>query len=118
MDVNKIMTLLDKGFTADEVRRMGLLDADPTPDKPADGARAEPAPKKEEPKPEPVSNNEEKPAEEPKAGQDPVLEAIEKLTGTVLRFMSGSTGREGQPGETADDILAKVFYPQKAEEVD
>lgn len=118
MDVKTIMTLLEKGATMDEIRLMGLLDP-PQPDKPADGARAEPkkpeapAPEKEE---KPEEQQEEKKEEKPQG--DPVLQAIEKLTGTVLRFMSGSTGRDTPAGETADDILAKVFYPQRAEEVE
>lgn len=124
MDVKTIMTLLDKGATMDEIRLMGLLDP-PQPEKPADGARAEPkkpeakTEAKTEEKPE-TKPGEKKPEEkkEERPQDDPVLQAIEKLTGTVLRFMSGSTGRDTPAGETADDILAKVFYPQKAEEVE
>lgn len=120
MDVKTIMTLLEKGATMDEIRLMGLLDP-PQPDKPADGARAEP----EKPEAKTEEKKEEKPEEkkpeekkEERPQDDPVLQAIEKLTGTVLRFMSGSTGRDTPAGETADEILAKVYYPQKAEEVE
>ncbi len=127
MDVKTIMTLLDKGATMDEIRLMGLLDP-PKPDKPADGARAEPEKPEAKPKAKPEAKPETKPEANPEAKpeakkeerpqDDPVLQAIEKLTGTVLRFMSGSTGRDTPAGETADEILAKVFYPQKAEEVE
>ena len=112
MDVKTIMTLLEKGATMDEIRLMGLLDK-PQPDKPAAGARDEP----EKPEAKKEEKKEEKP-EEKKPQDDPVLQAIEKLTGTVLRFMSGSTGRDTPAGETADEILAKVYYPQRAEEVE
>lgn len=124
MDVKTIMTLLEKGATMDEIRLMGLLDP-PQPVKPADGARAEPekpeakTEEKPEAKPEekkPEEKKEEKKEERPQ--DDPVLQAIEKLTGTVLGFMSGSTGRDTPAGETADEILAKVYYPQRAEEVE
>lgn len=120
MDVKTIMTLLEKGATMDEIRLMGLLDK-PQPDKPAAGARDEPAKQEKKPEEKQEEKKEEKKQEEKKEEkpqEDPVLQAIEKLTGTVLRFMSGSTGRDTPAGETADEILAKVYYPQRAEEVE
>lgn len=99
--LENIMKLLEAGFTADEIRQMTAAAA---PEKPA----ADPEP----PDPEP-----EKPAVDPEpakpAGPDPVLAAIEKLTGSFNAFMTRSSGLEklpsDDPQQTAEEILNQVL---------
>lgn len=104
-NANELLKLIDAGFTADEIRAMGLLTA--TSDPPADPEPEDPAP--EDPAPE-----------EPKGAapvQDKVLEKLEALTGMISKALVVSTGRKTDPQQSADDILASIFYPKSGEEV-
>ena len=98
MTKEELLKLVDAGFTASEIRLM---------------ARADEAPK-EEPKEAPKAEAKEEPKaeakEEPKA--DPVLAAIEKLTGAVQAMnMRNNVFGEMTSQPSADDVLRAVYYP-------
>lgn len=111
--LEQVMKLVNAGFTAEQIMNLVALDGtarQPTQEpKPAADPQPEPAPA---PDPEPA------PAPEPKpAAPDPVLAAIEKLTGTMTRFMSRSTGTEtledDNPEKVADNILRAALMGEK-----
>lgn len=107
MDITMITKLLDAGFTAEEIRGMGVLSvrADPAPeDVPED-----PAPQDEPDKePEPAAP-EDKKTQEPK--MDAILQKIDNLTGSITALLNRSAGSRTQDQkETVDDILAKAFF--------
>lgn len=107
MNANDVMKLLDAGFTANEIRALVAANDPPAP---APEPASEPAP---EPEPAPAP----KPAPEPvPAGPDPVLAAIEKLTGTITGFMNRSYGVDtpaDDPQTAADKALRAAFYGEK-----
>lgn len=103
-NANELLKLIDAGFTADEIRAMGLL---------AERSK-DPAPEPEDPAPEDPAH------EEPKGAapvQDKVLEKLEALTGMISKALVVSTGRKTDPQQSADEILASIFYPKSGEEV-
>lgn len=110
--LEQVMKLVNAGFTAEQIMNLVALDGtarQPTQEAPAADPQPEPAPA---PDPEPA------PAPEPKpAAPDPVLAAIEKLTGTMTRFMSRSTGTEtledDNPEKVADNILRAALMGEK-----
>lgn len=113
--LEKVMKLVNAGFTAEQIMSLVALDGtarQPTPEPapaPAPDPQPEPAP---EPAPEPT------PVPEPKpAAPDPVLAAIEKLTGTMNRFMTRSTGtdtlEDDNPEQVADKILRAALMGEK-----
>lgn len=76
----------------------------------------EPAAAPEDPEPAPAEPAKEEPVKAPAAAPDPVLVAIEKLTGTVAGMQAAIQagnlkGRfvETPAGETTDDILKGLF---------
>ena len=104
-NANELLKLIDAGFTADEIRAMGLL-----AERPEDPAL--------EPDPAPADPDPEDP--EPKTAapvQDKVLEKLEALTGMISKALVVSTGRKTPSQDSADDILASIFYPKSGEEV-
>ena len=104
-NANELLKLIDAGFSADEIRAMGLLaerSEDPAPE-------PDPAPADPEPKPAP--------ADPSPALQDKVLEKLEALTGMISKALVVSTGRPTPSQDSADDILASIFYPKSGEEV-
>lgn len=110
--LEKIMKLVNAGFTAEQIMNLVALDGDarqPTQEAPAADPKPEHA---TEPEPDPD------PAPEPKpAAPDPVLAAIEKLTGTMTRFMTRSTGtdtlEDDNPEQVADNILRAALMGEK-----
>lgn len=110
--LEQVMKLVNAGFTAEQIMNLVAMDGtarQPTQEAPAADPQPEPAPA---PDPEPA------PAPEPKpAAPDPVLAAIEKLTGTMTRFMSRSTGTEtledDNPEKVADNILRAALMGEK-----
>lgn len=110
--LEQVMKLVNAGFTAEQIMNLVALYGtarQPTQEAPAADPQPEPAPA---PEPEPA------PAPEPKpAAPDPVLAAIEKLTGTMTRFMSRSTGTEtledDNPEKVADNILRAALMGEK-----
>lgn len=107
--LEQVMKLVNAGFTAEQIMNLVALDGtarQPTQEAPAADPQPEPAPA---PDPEPD------PAPDPEP--DPVLAAIEKLTGTMTRFMSRSTGTEtledDNPEKVADNILRAALMGEK-----
>ena len=113
--LEQVMKLVNAGFTAEQIMNLVALDGtarQPTQEAPAADPQPEPAPAPE-PKPDAPA-----PAPEPKpAAPDPVLAAIEKLTGTMTRFMTRSTGNEtiedDNPEKVADNILRAALMGEK-----
>lgn len=109
--LEKIMKLVNAGFTAEQIMNLVALDGtarQPTPE-------PEPAPA---PAPDPQPEPAPEPAPDPKpAAPDPVLAAIEKLTGTMTRFMTRSTGNDtledDNPETVADNILRAALMGEK-----
>lgn len=109
--LEKVMKLVNAGFTAEQIMNLVALDGtarQPTPE-------PEPAPA---PAPDPQPEPAPEPAPEPKpAAPDPVLAAIEKLTGTMTRFMTRSTGKDtiedDNPEQVADKILRAALMGEK-----
>ena len=98
MNVSKEMLgyLKEKGVSADILLGM-LLDEE--------APKAEPeSPDAEEPQPE-----EPKPESPAKPAADPVLAAIEKLTGAVQAMNVRGRSFESQPAQSVDDFLAGVL---------
>lgn len=109
--LEQVMKLVNAGFTAEQI--MNLVALDGTARQPTQEFEPAPAPAPD-PQPEPAPE----PAPEPKpAASDPVLAAIEKLTGTMTRFMSRSTGTEtledDNPEKVADNILRAALMGEK-----
>lgn len=117
MDAKEVLKLIDAGFSAEEIR--ALMPEQKTDEKPAAGAdtketkKAEPekAAKKEEDKKPDEKESEEKPDK-----SDKILDAIDRLTGSITTFMITSTGR-ATPDETTtvDEILGKILFPDGEE---
>lgn len=108
MDITMITKLLDAGFTAEEIRGMGVLSvrADPAPA----AVPEDPAPQAEpEKEPEPAAP-EDKQKQEPK--MDAILQKIDNLTGSITALLNRSAGSrtQDQKDDTVDDILAKAFF--------
>lgn len=97
MDRETAKRLLAKGVDPSIILDELLGEEDPkTPEVPGP---AEPAPEVTEPaKPEPS-----------KPQPDPILAAIEKLTGTIQTLNARTRSFEPQPAETVDDILAAAM---------
>lgn len=104
MNANDVMKMLEAGFTATEIRALVAANDPPAPEpEPA----PEPAPEPE-PAPAPAA-----PPEPVPAGPDPVLAAIEKLTGTITGFMNRSYGvdtPDEDPQTVAEKTLRAAFY--------
>lgn len=106
---NAIMKLIDAGFKAEEIR--AILSEQKT-EKPAEVA--------DTPKPSPT--NKETPEDAVKAQMardaksDKILDAIDKLTGTITTFMVNSTGRNSvDETVTVDEVLGKILNPDGEE---
>lgn len=100
MDRNMMKKLKDAGVSADIILGL-LLDEEP--------AGAAPDPEvKEEAKPEPAQ-----PAPEKTPDPDPILKAIQDLTGVIQASNILRTGRDPEPVKTADDVLAEILTGRK-----
>lgn len=107
MDVKLITKLLDAGFTAEEIRGMGVLSvrADPAPA----AASEDPAPQ-EEPEQKPEHDAPED-TQKPEPKMDAILQKIDTLTGSITALLNRSAGsRTPDQKDTVDDILAKAFF--------
>lgn len=97
MDRETAKRLLSKGvdpsIILDEL--LGDEDAATPASAPEPAPEVTPAPAPEEPKPQPAV--------------DPVLAAIEKLTGTIQTLNARTRSFEPKPAETVDDILAAAL---------
>ena len=100
MKTETILKLIDAGYTKDEIQAMDDFPAEPeTQDPPAD----------EPDQPASAVPAAEEPAAQP-AGYDAVLEALNKLTNSIIKSNINST--VVQPAEhTLDDALASIIAP-------
>ena len=108
MDITMITKLLDAGFTAEEIRGMGVLSvrADPAPA----AVPEDPAPQVE-PEKEPEHDDAPADTQKPEPKMDAILQKIDNLTGSITALLNRSAGSRTQDQkETVDDILAKAFF--------
>lgn len=91
MENNLIKKLKDAGVDAEIILNL-ILDGEDTP----------------QPVPEPEEQPEKQPEPEPEKKPDPVLEAIDKLTGMII---AGNIRRayDDKSPESADDIIANIL---------
>lgn len=98
IDQKTAQALKDKGVDPGIILDLMLeQDADPeqTPDR----------------KPEEQKPAEQKPAEQ-KPDPDPILQAINKLTGAIQASNILNSGSQGPAAETSEDILAQLINPK------
>lgn len=103
MKVTKEMLgyLREKGVSSDILIGM-LLEEDPAPEQQSGPEPEAPAPEaREEPRPE------------PKPAVDPVLEAINRLTGIIQTQNIRGRGVDAVPQQSTDDILAYALGGKK-----
>ena len=107
MNFEDVKSMLDAGFTADEIRGMMTQTAEPAAD-PEPKADPDPA---EEPKADP------EPVEEPKADEtarllEKLAQSISTLQQTITANAARTTETKGPTAaETAEEILAKIINP-------
>lgn len=102
MDRETAKRLLAKGVDASIILDE-LLGEEAPPEVPA--AAEEPAAEVTEPAPAPARPEPKQP--------DPILAAIEKLTGTIQAMNARTRSFDPQPAETVDDILAAALGGKK-----
>lgn len=110
MDVEKIMKLVDAGFTREEILNF-------TGGKPAEKPAEKPVKKPVE---KPVENPAEKPAETPteKSNENEALNNIlQEMKNVVLEIQKANIFRASLPGpgdgDNVDSILASIINPRK-----
>lgn len=119
MDAKEVLKLIDAGFTAEEIRALTAPSEDKKPDQKQEPPKA---PEKQvhtkAPEQKQEQNAPDKSAEGNKSDKsDKILEAIDKLTGSITTFMITSTGRAGNDEQASiDDVLAKILFPDGEEE--
>lgn len=101
IDQKTAQALKDKGVDPSIILDL-MLDQDAAPEQ-------TPEQKPEEQKPA-----EQKPAEQ-KPDPDPILAAINKLTGAIQASNILNSGSKGPAAETSQDILAQLINPKKEE---
>lgn len=116
MDAKEVLKLIDAGFRAEEIR--ALMPEQKTDEKPATGADTKETKKTD---PEKAAKEEDKKPDEKEEDKKPdksdkILDAIDRLTGSITTFMITSTGR-ATPDETTtvDEILGKILFPDGEE---
>lgn len=112
MDAGQVLKLLDAGFSAEEIRAL-MEGAKPEPEK-KEPEKQEQKKKEDPPKAKDAAKEEEPEKKEDKS--DKILDAIDKLTGSITTFMITSTGRV-TPDEktTVDEVLSKILFPDGEE---
>lgn len=92
MDINQIVTLLNAGFTADEIRALQSRDI--------------PAP---EPEPEPT------PAPSPAPAPDQYAEVLSAISALTAAIQANGIANSNQPkpAHSREDILASIIKPTK-----
>lgn len=108
MDAKEVLKLIDAGFTAEEIRALTS----------SEDKKPEQKPEQKAPEQKQEQNAPEKSSEDGKSDKsDKILEAIDKLTGSITTFMITSTGRAGNDEQASiDDVLAKILFPDGEEE--
>ena len=105
MELDQIFKLIEAGYTKEDIQKLEAPAADPEPEKEPEAPEAKEAPAaKEEPAPVPAaaSNN------------DQVLQALNRLTETIMKKNLNVTTAETTQ-QDPKDILAKVIAPPKKE---
>ena len=103
MNFEDVKSMLDAGFTADEIRGMMTQAAEPAADP--------------EPKADPEPSVDPEPVEEPKADEtarllEKLAQSISTLQQTITANAARTTETKGPAAaETAEDILAKIINP-------
>lgn len=106
MELENIIKLLDAGYTKDEINALM------NPASPAE----EPAEPAEDPAPEPSQAADPEPAPAPQpAGNDQILDALNKLTSAIITKNLNTTTAETAKEQTTTDILAKIIAPPRKE---
>ena len=105
MDIEKILKLIDAGFTKDEIMAF------------SNGSAPEAAPADPEPAPDPAPAPAPAPAAPAAPAQPDAAAAIGQKLDQVLDALKAAAIRESRqpPQETADDILAAVIRPPRKE---
>lgn len=98
MDINQIVTLLNAGFTADEIRALQSRDV--------------PAP---EPEPEPAPAPAPDPAPAPAPAPDQYAEVLSAISALTAAIQANGIAKSSQPEllQKRDDILASIIKPTK-----
>ena len=110
MKVDEILKLIDAGYTKADIDAMTASEAAPAQTaEPAPAAEPEKAPAQTA---EPEQNAAQDPAQNQTTGQDKILEALNRLTNTIIKSNINSTVI--QPVErTPEDALAEIISPAK-----
>ena len=109
-----ILVLSKAGFTAQQIAALAQTVQQPAPatvQQPVPAQVQQPAPAPvQQPAPAPVQQPAPAPAQQPAPAKDPILEAIQNLTGIV---QNGNILQSQQPPkqQTAEDILANIINP-------
>lgn len=110
MNVNDVITLVNAGFSADEVKKL-LQVTDPVPE-------AEPAPA---PEPEPAKEPEKDPEPDKIAEYERQIEALRQSVEDLRSTFSAAAVRQDNIGapnkETVADILTGIINPRTNKEV-
>lgn len=102
MKTETILKLIDAGYTKDEIQAMDDFPAEPeAADQPAD----------EPDQPAATAPAAEEPAVQP-AGYDAVLEALNKLTNSIIKSNINTTVVQ-PPERTVEDALAEIIAPPR-----
>lgn len=116
MNLHEIMTLLDAGYTKDEIQNLEIEEANTkiiNDLKSAPEAKPEAEPEAE-PEAAPAPALEAKPDAEPTLAD--VLKQMEKLTATIQANALAQTQINGQPKQpTAEDMIAQIIRPTRKE---
>lgn len=98
MDINLLKKLQAAGVAADVILQL-VLDEDPAPADPQPAPAPAPAPA--DPAPQPAAP----------ASNDAILQAINRLTGSIQAMNLRTIGGQQQPVQTSDDILKFMMSP-------
>ena len=108
IDKRTLKTLLENGVDSSVILK--LLDDDQE----APSVAEPEAPAAEEPKTEAVKEEPKEPENKaPERANDPILAAIEKLTGAIYKSNIMTDSREHGSAETTESILAKLINPEE-----
>lgn len=110
LSLDQIFKLIDAGYTKEDIQT--FTTTTPEPAKPAEEAPADPAPSpKETSKPKAAEPQPEQTAQAQPAAQDQILQALERLTNSIMQHNTNSTVI--QPAEhSIDDALAEIIAPK------
>ena len=106
MTKEQVQMLRDAGISEAAIidRLLGTSAAEPQPEpEPVEVPQPDPTPAPVLPDPKPANPG-------PTPGEDAILKAIEKLTGTIQARNVQSLGSENNGQESVEDILTNMFY--------